>query len=147
MGRRVFVTGLGAVSSVGFGRKAFWESLVAGKSGASPVEGFDATAIGRTIACEVKGFRPRDFLTAAEARRMGKCSQFAVAAARMAVEDAKIAPELLATERTAVILGTTMGEADVISELESAWIHKGEDAVVPKRLPTYGTTLLPLHVA
>jgi len=147
MGRRVFVTGLGVVSSVGFGRKAFWESLIAGKSGASPVEGFDSSAIGRHVACEVKGFRARDFLTAAEARRMGKCSQFAVAAARMAVEDAKIAPELLATERTAVIIGTTMGEADVISELESAWIHKGEEAIVSKRLPTYGTTLLPLHVA
>jgi 3-oxoacyl-[acyl-carrier-protein] synthase II len=147
MGRRVFVTGLGAVSSVGFGRRAFWDSLVAGKSGASPVEGFDAAPIGRTVACEVKGFRARDFLTAAEARRMGKCSQFAVAAARMAVEDAKIAPELLATERTAVIVGTTMGEADVIAELESAWIHKGEEFVEPKRLRSYGTTLLPLHVA
>jgi len=147
MSRRVFVTGLGAVSSIGFGRQAFWESLAAGKSGAAPVEGFETGAIGRSIACEVKGFRARDWMTAAEARRMGRCSQFAVAAARMAVEDARIAPALLATERTAVVIGTTMGEADVISELESAWIHRGEEAVKSRTLNRYGTTLLPIHVA
>lgn len=147
MSHRVFVTGLGAVSSVGFGRQAFWESLAAGRSGASPVEGFDTGTIGRTIACEVKGFRARDWMTAAEARRMGRCSQYAVAAARMAVEDAQISPALLATERTAVVIGTTMGEADVISELESAWIHRGEDAVRSRSINRYGTTLLPLHVA
>jgi 3-oxoacyl-[acyl-carrier-protein] synthase II len=147
MSRRVFVTGLGAVSSIGFGRQAFWESLAAGKSGASPVEGFDTGTIGRSIACEVKGFRARDWMTAAESRRMGRCSQYAVAAARMAVEDAKISPEMLATERTAVVIGTTMGEADVISELESAWIHRGEDAVRSRSINRYGTTLLPIHVA
>ena len=147
MSRRVFVTGLGAVSSIGFGRQAFWESLAAGKSGVSPVEGVETGAIGRSVACEVKGFRARDWMTAAEARRMGRCSQFAVAAARMAVDDAKIAPALLATERTAVVIGTTMGEADVISELESAWIHRGEEAVKSRTLNRYGTTLLPIHVA
>ncbi len=147
MSRRVFVTGLGAVSSVGLGRRAFWESLAAGRSGASPVEGFETGSIGRTIACEIKDFRARDWMTAAEARRMGRCSQFAVAAARMAVEDAGIPASMLATERTAVVVGTTMGEADVIRELESAWIHRGEEAVKTRTINRYGTTLLPIHVA
>jgi len=144
---RVFVTGLGVVSSLGFGREAFWQALVAGRSGVSPVEGFDASGLGRSRAAEVRGFRPRDFLTAGEARRMGKCSQFAVAAARMAVEDAKIAPEQISGARTAVVVGTTMGEANVMAELEMAWIHKGYDAIAAARLPLYGTTLLPIHVA
>jgi 3-oxoacyl-[acyl-carrier-protein] synthase II len=147
MASRVFVTGLGAVSCIGIGRRAFWEALVAGTCGAAPVEGFDTSSIGRDIACEVRGFRPRDFLSAAEARRMGKCSQFAVAAARIAVDDAKMPPALLATERTAVVVGTTMGEADVLGELESAWIHRGEQAIDHRSLPRYGTTLLPIHVA
>src|SRR6185369_17693909 len=87
---RVYVTGMGTVSSLGFGRQAYWEALIAGKSGASEVTLFDTASIGRSIACEVKGFRARDFLSAAEARRAGRCSAFAVAAARMAVEDANI---------------------------------------------------------
>ncbi|MFW6051167.1 MAG: beta-ketoacyl-[acyl-carrier-protein] synthase family protein [Myxococcota bacterium] len=144
---RVYVTGVGVVSSLGFGREAFWEALAGGRSGAAPVELFDPTGLDRQIACEVKGFRPRDHLTAAEARRMGRCSAFAVAAARMAAEEAGIAPELLRSERTAVILGTTMGEANLLGELEAAWIHRGEEAVPSGLIPRYGTTLLPIHVA
>lgn len=138
---------MGVVSSLGLGRRAFWQALLAGKSGASKIELFDPGAIGRDIACEIKGFRARDFLTAAEARRAGRCSQFALAAARMAVEDAGILPKDLAGERTAVVMGTTMGEVDVISELQSGWIHHGEDAIERPKLPRYGTTLLPLHLA
>jgi 3-oxoacyl-[acyl-carrier-protein] synthase II len=78
---------------------------------------------------------------------MGRCSSFALAAARMAVEDAKLAPPQLAGDRTSVIIGTTMGEADVISELEDAWIRRGADAVNVARIPLYGSTLLPIHLA
>lgn len=78
---------------------------------------------------------------------MGRCSAFALAAARMAVEDAGLAAHQLAGERTAVIMGTTMGEADVMAELEDAWIHHGERAIDPSKLPRYGTTLLPIHLA
>lgn len=145
--RRVFVTGVGVVSPVGFGRRDFWEALVAGRSGAAPIENFDASGLDRQVACEVKGFRPRDFLTAAEARRAGRCSAMAIAAARMAVEDAKLKTEHLAGPRTAVVLGTTMGEANVLGQLEAAWIHRGEQSVEPAALPRYGTTLLPIHLA
>lgn len=145
--RRVFVTGMGVVSSVGFGRKAFWESLVAGRSGASPVTSFDVSAIDRKVACEIKDFRARDFLTAAEARRTGRCSAMAIAAARMAVTDSGLTEAELAGPRTSVILGTTMGEASVLGELSIAWIHDGATAVKSQNIPKYGTTLLPIHVA
>lgn len=145
--RRVFVTGMGVVSSLGFGRKAFWEGLSAGESGASALSRFDTSSLGRHVACEVRGFRPRDFMTAAEARRMGRCSAYALAAARMAVEDAGAGQDTLAGERTSVIVGTTMGEANVLGELEAAWIHHGDDAVPASALPRYGSTLLPIHVA
>lgn len=145
--RRVYITGMGVVSSVGLGRRAFLDSLLAGRSGARPVERFDVSAMDRKIACEVTDFRPRDFLTAAEARRTGRCAAMAVAAARMAVEDAGIRPEDIGGERTSVILGTTMGEANLLGELEAAWIHGGVDAVHPAKLARYGTTLLPVHVA
>jgi 3-oxoacyl-[acyl-carrier-protein] synthase II len=147
MSRRVYVTGMGVVSSLGLGRKAFWQALLEGRSGARSVSLFDPKDLGRDRACEVPDFRHRDHLSAAEARRAGRCSAFAIAAARMAVEDARLEPATLATERVSVVLGTTMGEVDVISELESAWLHRGEQAVATNKLARYGTTLLPIHVA
>jgi 3-oxoacyl-[acyl-carrier-protein] synthase II len=147
MTRRVFVTGMGVVSSVGLGRQAFWTALVEGRSGARPVTSFDTTELGRDRACEVTDFRARDHLTTAEARRVGRCSAFAIAATRMAVTDAGLDTSQLDPARTSVILGTTMGEVDVISELESAWLHGGEQAVDRAKLARYGTTLLPIHVA
>jgi 3-oxoacyl-[acyl-carrier-protein] synthase II len=144
---RVYVTGLGVVSSLGFGRDAYWGSVVEGRSGFSTIEGFDTKNLDRSVAGEVRGFNARDFLTAAEARRTGRCSAFALAAARMAVQDAGLARDQIEGERTSVIIGTTMGEADVIGELEDAWVHRGLDAVQPHKLPLYGSTLLPIHIA
>lgn len=144
---RVYVTGMGVVSSLGFGRKAYWQALVEGRSGVSEISLFDTASIGRSLGGEVKGFRARDYMSAAEARRAGRCSAFAVAAARMAAEDAGLAARQLAGERTAVVIGTTMGEANVLGELQKAWIHEGNEALPSAKLPRYGTTLLPIHVA
>ncbi len=144
---RVFITGVGVVSSIGLGKGDFFRSLAEGRSGISQVEAFDVRNLGREYAGEVKAFRPRDHLSAAELRRMGRCSQMALAAARMAVADAGLAPGALRGERTAIVLGTTMGEADVLEDLDGAWIKKGESAVRRAMIPKYGSTLLPIHVA
>lgn len=144
---RVYVTGLGVVSSLGFGRDEYWKNVVRGHTGFSSIAGFDTTGLERTVAGEVRGFTVRDFLTAAEARRTGRCSAFALAAARQAVEHAGIAPSLLAGARTSVIMGTTMGEADVIGEIEHAWVKRGADGVAASKLPRYGSSLLPIHIA
>lgn len=144
---RVFITGVGVVSSIGLGKDAFFAGLQQGTSGISAVESFDASNLGRDFAGEVKSFVPRDHLTAVEARRMGRCSQMALAAARMAVEDASLPAEALRGPRAQVVLGTTMGEADVLGELDQAWIRKGTSAVRRAVIPKYGSTLLPIHVA
>jgi len=143
----VFITGVGVVSSIGLGKDAFFQSLAAGMSGIGPVEAFDVSSLGRTNAGEVKGFTPRDHLTAAEARRMGRCSQMALAAARMAVADAALPEGALKGPRASVVLGTTMGEADVLEDLDHAWIQRGLAGVRRAWLPKYGSTLLPIHVA
>lgn len=147
MSSRVFVTGAGVISPVGLGRKAFWEALLRGEHGFAPVKGFDTSELGRNIAAEVKDFRPRDHLTAAEARRTGRCSAYLIAASRMALEDAGLVGYPLVPERASVVLGTTMGEVDVMSRLDAAWIQGGREAVSDRELPRYGTTLLPIHVA
>ncbi len=144
---RVYVTGLGVVSSIGLGRREFFSALAVGKTGISPLELFDSKSIGRSIAGEVKIFHAKDHLTAAELKNTGRCSAMALAASRMAIEDSGIAHGLLKGERTSVVVGTTMGEADVIEELDQAWIAKGPRAVSRTLLPKYGSTLLPIHVA
>jgi 3-oxoacyl-[acyl-carrier-protein] synthase II len=144
---RVFVTGVGVVSSIGLGKEAFFRSLRAGKTGISPVASFDASQLGRQVAGEVRGFDPRDHLTAAEQRRTGRCSAMAIAAARMALEDAGLAAKPLDGRRTAVVIGTTMGEAEILGELEHDWIVGGARAVRRADIPRYGSTLLPIHVA
>ena len=147
MSPRVFVTGVGVVSSVGLGREAFFRALESGASGISPVASFDASPLGRENAGEVKDFDARDHLSQMEQRRMGRCSAMALAAARMAVTDAELEPSTVAGPRTAVVLGTTMGEAQILAELEQEWILRGQGAVPRALIPRYGSTLLPIQVA
>ena len=144
---RVYVTGIGVVSSIGLGRQAFFRALAEGVSGISPVAAFDPVPLGREYAGEAKGFDPRDHLTVTEQRRMGRCSAMALAAARMAVSDAALDSGALAGPRTAVVLGTTMGEARILAELDREWILGGPQAVTRALIPRYGSTLLPIHVA
>lgn len=144
---RVYVTGLGVVSSIGLGVDAYWKALLDGVSGISEVSLFDTSLLGRNLAGEIKIFDPKDHLTQAEQQRVGRCSAFAVAAARMAVEHSGLKGEQIQGERTSVVIGTTMGEANVLGELQRSWIHQGEAAVKTDQLPRYGSSLLPLHVA
>ncbi len=145
--RRVYVTGVGVVSSIGLGKDEFFRSLEAGATGISPVESFDTTNLGREYAGEVKAFRVQDHLTAAEARRTGRCSAMTLAAARMAMSDAGLTGDRTRGPRTAVVIGTTMGEANVIADLDHAWIRRGPKAIKRALIPKYGSTLLPIHVA
>jgi len=144
---RVFVTGIGVVSPVGIGCREFGQALLDGTTGAAEVTLFDTAGLDRHVACEVKGFRARDHMSALEARHVGRCSAMAIAATRMAVEQSRLTSEQLAHDRSAVIVGTTMGEANILGELESAWIHEGAEAVGLSKIARYGTTLIPIHIA
>jgi 3-oxoacyl-[acyl-carrier-protein] synthase II len=144
---RVFVTGVGVVSSIGLGKDAFFHALRAGTTGISPVASFDASQLGRQFAGEVRDFDARDHLTRAEQRRAGRCSAMALAAARMALANAGLDSKHIDPPRTAVVLGTTMGEAEILGELQHDWIVGGASAVRRALIPRYGSTLLPIHVA
>jgi 3-oxoacyl-[acyl-carrier-protein] synthase II len=144
---RVFVTGLGVVSSIGLGKRDFFASLAAGRSGISPVRAFDAARLGRSVAGEVHDFDPPDHLTRAEQRRTGRCAAMAIAATRMAVADAHLTSEQVSGARTAVVLGTTMGEGRILGTLDRDWIVGGSQTVERAMIARYGATLLPIHVA
>jgi beta-ketoacyl-acyl-carrier-protein synthase II len=111
---RVVITGLGAVSPLGPIR-AFWESLKAGISGIRRLQTIETEHLPIKYGGEVREFDPSRYIEHKEARRMGRCSQFAVIAAKEALEDAGFTAEQIAEqgERVGVVIGTTMGPHEV----------------------------------
>ncbi|MBM3134707.1 MAG: beta-ketoacyl-ACP synthase II [Chloroflexi bacterium] len=107
--RRVVITGMGAITCLGLNVPDFWQGLLAGRSGIGPITQFDASAYPCRIAAEVKGFDPRQYIDFKEARRMARCSHFAVAAARQSLEDARLTTPFANEDRVGVLLGTGVG--------------------------------------
>ena len=93
MEHRVVVTGMGAVTPIGNSVDEFFDHVKAGKCGIDFITAFDTTDFSVKIAAEVKDFDPKNYMDAKEARRMGRFSQFAIAAAREAIDDSGIDPE------------------------------------------------------
>ena len=107
--RRVVVTGLGAITPLGTSTQEFWRRLVAGESGAGPISVFDTADFATRFAAEVKDFDPEVRVGKRESKRMDRYSQFAVAAAREAIEDSKIPLEGSLLDHTGVIVATGIG--------------------------------------
>ncbi|MDR1309295.1 MAG: beta-ketoacyl-ACP synthase II [Deltaproteobacteria bacterium] len=105
--RRVAVTGIGLVTPVGIGLPGAWEAIKAGKGGVGPITRFPAEALKTTIAAEVKGFAPEDFMDRKAARRLELFIQYAVAASKMAVADSGLAS--VAGDRSGCVLGCGLG--------------------------------------
>jgi 3-oxoacyl-[acyl-carrier-protein] synthase II len=108
-GRRVVITGIGVVAPNGIGKQAYWDSLVAGKSGVDWITEFDTDAYPCKVAAKVQDFKPSDFVSSKQARHMGRFSQFAVAACRMAVDDAQLSLTPSVTSSAVVCFGTSGG--------------------------------------
>ncbi len=116
--RRVVVTGLGVVSSIGIGKEAFWDGLLHGRSGISRIERFDTSKYDVHIGGEVKDFNPESFLDKGDAQRFGRAAQFAIAAMRLGLKDAGLHPETLRGQPVSVCLGTTMAESQAIEAFD-----------------------------
>jgi len=129
--RRVVITGLGAITPVGHTAPDTWAAFVAGRSGVDHVTSFDVSQYPARIAAEVKGFDPTAYIPAKEARRMARCSQLAVVAAREAVADAGIDWAQEDRERAGVILGTGMGGTDILIEPIGRYGRDGMVRVTP----------------
>lgn len=124
--RRVVITGLGVVSSIGFGKEAFWDSLSKGRSGVSNITAFDTTPFTAHFAVEIKHFDPSAYILPKKLKRMDRTTQFAIVASKMAVEDAKLdlsAPGV--GERTGVIIGTALAGVGFILEQAVVLMQKG----------------------
>jgi beta-ketoacyl-acyl-carrier-protein synthase II len=117
--RRVVVTGIGAITAVGEGVSEMWQNLLAGRSGVDYVTLFDASQYPTRIAAEIKNWDPTRFIPRKEARRMARCSQFAVGIAELALQDAGLPTDQKLGERTATVIGTGLGGFDIYQE--SVW--------------------------
>lgn len=123
---RVVVTGLGVISSLGIGWQPFWKNLIAGKSGISRIEAFDVSQHDRKMGGEIKNFDPARFMDAKLAKVMGRSSQMAIAATKLALEDAGLDPKMLNGQRTGVCVGTTMGEPQIMEQSDEMAFSEGE---------------------
>ncbi len=109
MKRRVVVTGMGLLTPLGTGLEKSWEGVVEGRSGIGPITLFDVGDLPARFAGEVSDFQPLDFMDRKEARRLVRFQQFAMAAASLALSDARYRVEPDVAESAAVILGTSVG--------------------------------------
>ncbi|HHZ16482.1 MAG TPA: beta-ketoacyl-ACP synthase II [Peptococcaceae bacterium] len=135
MKKRVVVTGMGAVTPLGIGVDAFWQGLLEGRSGIDRVTRIDVSNMPTQVAGEVKDFDPAAFMDAKEAKRMDRFTQFAVAAAKMALEDAGINPDVIAKDRVGVVLGSGIGGMETLLEQIEVQRVKGPGRVSPFLVP------------
>ena len=136
MKRRVVITGLGAVMPLGLTMAETWQGVQAGRCGIGPITHYDASAQKVHLAAEVKGFEPEQLLGKAEARRMGRFTQFAVVAAREAAADAALNREQLDPDRCGVIISSGIGGQSITEGEHTRGMERGWDRVSPFYIPT-----------
>jgi 3-oxoacyl-[acyl-carrier-protein] synthase II len=131
--RRVVVTGLGVVSSVGIGKDEFWKAIISGKSGISRVSSFDTREFRCHYAGEIKNFIPEDFIAKRKIQFLGHTSQLAITATSLALKDSKLSLRNISKERIGVFIGTTMGERPLEESID-VWITDGADKIDRKKI-------------
>jgi len=134
--RRVVVTGIGCLTALGPDSATFWDSLLKGRSGISRVTRFDPTDFPSKVGAEIRDFDPGVYMDPKEARRNDRYTQYAVAASRMAVEDAKLDVNKIDSERFGVIIGSGIGGMETIENQARVLIERGPSRVSPFTIPS-----------
>jgi 3-oxoacyl-[acyl-carrier-protein] synthase II len=134
--RRVVVTGIGLVSSLGIGTDANWEALCAGRSGIGPITRFDASAFSTRIAGEVKGFDPLHFIEKKDVKKMDIFIQFAIAAADHAMADSTLQITSANDTRVGVLIASGIGGFTTIEREHKAYLDGGPRKISPFFIPS-----------
>lgn len=135
--RRVVITGLGAVTPLGTGVEESWRKLCQGKSGIARITKFDPSDFNVQIAAELKDFRAEDFLDKKKIRRTDPFIQYALVAARMAIDDAGFAIDDSNASRVGVVLGSCAGGMNMYEKNLCALHNEGPDRVSPFFIPGF----------
>src|SRR2546428_3148753 len=134
--RRVVVTGIGLVSSLGIGTEANWEALCAARSGIGTITKFDASEFATRIAGEVKGFDPLRFLEKKDVKKMDVFIQYAIAASQFAMDDAKLAISADLGPRAGVFIASGIGGFSTIEREHKALLQGGPRKISPFFIPS-----------
>ena len=136
MSRRVVVTGIGLVSSLGIGTDANWTALLEGCSGIAPITHFDASEFSTKIAGEVKGFDPLRFIEKKDVKKMDVFIQYAVAASQFAVDDSglQVTPDI--ANRVGVFIASGIGGFGTIEREHKAYLDGGPRRISPFFIPS-----------
>ena len=126
---------MGLVTPLGIGVQETWQALCAGKSGVAEITGFDTSLFQTKIAAEVKGFRAEDFLPKKEAKRTERFIAFAIAATRMAMEDAGLVIDETNANRIGVITGCGLGGLSILEDTCVTLKRRGPRRVSPFFIP------------
>ena len=129
------VTGIGIVSPVGLDKRTTWENLLAGNSGIDRISSFDTEGFETSIAAEVDGFEPTDYVSRKEARRMDRFVQLAAAATLQAVDDAGLSVNGANGERVSVMIASGIGGIRTLSEQYGVMSDRGPSRVSPFLVP------------
>jgi 3-oxoacyl-[acyl-carrier-protein] synthase II len=129
--RRVIVTGMGCITPHGVGVGPYWEALTAGRSGIGPLTAFDPSGHACRIAGEAREFEPLDHLSQREASASARAVQLGLGAARMAVEDSRLAISRVDATRIGVFVGSSVGTFDYAAENHAIFLEKGIRRVHP----------------
>jgi 3-oxoacyl-[acyl-carrier-protein] synthase II len=129
--RRVVITGLGVIASNGIGKDAFWKALKEGESGIVKITRFDTSSYPSQVAGEVHGFDPMDYMSPKSVKRMDRFSQFAVAAAKMALKDSGIAISQNNNSRIGIVFASAIGGMDFAESQHSLFMEKGLQRTSP----------------
>ncbi len=145
--RRVVITGLGLITPIGVGRSQVWEELLRGTSGIGPVQSFDPAEYSSQLGAEVHGFEPEKYIRGLDPQLPGRASQLAIAATRLALEDAGLDGTETPPGRVGVSMGTTAGEPLFIEDYNDIRHESGLEAIPAEVMRRYPCHVIPGHVA
>ena len=145
--RRVVVTGVGAVTPLGVGVGPTWEAILAGRSGVGRITKFDSADFPTTIAAEVNGFLPEDFVDKKEVKRMDPFIHLAMASAHYAMTDSGLTIDEGLAPRAGVYVGSGLGGLSTLERYHQAYLEDGVRKISPFFIPMLISNLAPGHIA
>lgn len=141
--RRVVVTGIGVLTPIGIGRERFWDQVLEAANGIDEVTSFCTANYKVHRGGELRGFRASQHVLRQDPNQMGRTSQLAVAAARLALSDADLNTGTHQPQRTGVCMGTTSGEGPVVERFDDCLVEGSPESVNPRFVNTYPCRAMP----
>ncbi|HYW34977.1 MAG TPA: beta-ketoacyl-ACP synthase II [Balneolaceae bacterium] len=132
MSERIVITGMGAVTPIGIGVDEYWSALISGKCGIGPITRFDTDHLPVKIAAEVSGFHPEDFITKKRINQTDIFTQFALAAAREALEDITISNP----NRSGIVMGSAVEGIRTVTQTQEQLARNDNHRVSPYFMPS-----------